>query len=231
MTDAVLGNTYNETSQTWSAIPRTTAPKFMVKRDGPPKIPDTAGLPDTHKFDIEAQTPPYDFPFATAKLARVQFWPALSNIAAYSLYISDVGMREPHWHPSTIEVGYVHKGMARMSIMDPDGSVDTYILKPGDVYYVPVAYPHQIEDIGDDEIHFLIFFDQPTPQDIGFRTSATALSEEVMGAMLGVGGEVPNFPFTSEDPLLVSRINPVDPIIVNDTQAKPTPSVGPSKEL
>jgi oxalate decarboxylase len=29
-----------------------------------------------------------------------------------------------------------------MSVMDPDGSVDTDILKPGDCYFVPVAYPH-----------------------------------------------------------------------------------------
>jgi oxalate decarboxylase len=28
----------------------------------------------------------------------------------YSLRIREDGMREPHWHPITAEMGYVHKG-------------------------------------------------------------------------------------------------------------------------
>lgn len=213
MTDAVLGNTYNETSETWSTIPRTTAPKFIVQREGPPTVPDTAGLPNKHKFDIEAQNPPLTFPYANARLARAQFWPALDDIALYSIRVTDEGMREPHWHPDTMEMGYVHRGTARMSIMDPDGSVGTYTLRAGDAYVVPAAYPHQIEDIGEDEIHFAIFFDQASPRDIGFKASATALSEEVMAAMLGVtDGKVPEFPFTPIDPLFVQRVNPVDPV-------------------
>ncbi|KAI4216969.1 MAG: hypothetical protein LQ351_000918 [Letrouitia transgressa] len=220
-TDAVLGNTYTQSSKTWSVIPRTTAPKYIVKREGAPNVPETAGLPNTHKFDVEAQNPPLDFPFASAKLARTQFWPALKDISLYSLYITDEGMREVHWHPTTVEMGYVHRGEARMSVMDPDGSVDTYILKAGDVYIVPVAYPHQIEDIGEEEIHFIIFFDQATPGDVGFRASGTTLSEEVLGATLGVRGKtIPVFPFTPEDPLLVSRVNPVDPVKVDPDRAK-----------
>jgi len=108
-------------------------------------------------------------------------------------------------------MGYVHKGRARMSFMDPDGSVDTYTLKEGDCYFVPAAYPHQIEVLGDKEIHFLIFFDQPMPFDVGYRTSATALSREVLAATFGVKtGDLPSFPFTVKDPLLVGKINPED---------------------
>lgn len=100
-----------------------------------------------------------------------------------------------------------------MSIMDPDGSVDTYTLKEGDMYFIPASYPHQIEVLGDKEIHFLIFFDQPMPQDIGYRTSTTALSREVLGATFGVPVEdLPIFPFVTDDPLLVGKINPEDPV-------------------
>jgi len=117
-------------------------------------------------------------------------------------------MREPHWHPETAEMGYVHRGNARMSIMDPDGSVDTYNLKPGDMYFIPRAYPHQIEVIGDEQIHFLIFFDQPMPQDVGYRASATAISREVMAATFSVReGDLPVFPFTPKDPLIVGKFN------------------------
>ena len=79
------------------------------------------------------------------------------------------GMREPRWHPVTAEMGYVARGHARMRVLDPDGALDEYVLSPGDAYFVPRAYPHHIEDIGDGDINFLIFFDQPTPGDVGYR--------------------------------------------------------------
>lgn len=90
--------------------------------------------------------------------------------------------------------------------------MDTYYLKPGDCYFVPVVYPHQIEVIGHKEIHFLIFFDRPTPGDMGYRTSATALSRGVLAATFGVSqSQLPVFPTTTKDPLIVGRVNTRDP--------------------
>jgi oxalate decarboxylase len=90
----------------------------------------------------------------------------------YSLYVKDKGMREIHWHPDTVELGYIHKGRARMTIMHPNGLINTFTLTSGDVYFIPALYPHHIEVL-DKKIHFLIFFDQPMPKDIGFRLTGT----------------------------------------------------------
>jgi oxalate decarboxylase len=213
MTDAVLGNTYDLDASAFAPVARDTTSADIVARQGPPVVPDTAGFSNPHKFDVGAQNPPLQYPFAHVRLARSQFWPALENLSMYSLTIEDDGMREPHWHPGTAEMGYVHRGRARMSILDPDGSVDTYLLEPGDVYFIPKAYPHQIEVIGDDEIHFLIFFDRPIPGDIGYRASVSAFSRPVLAATLGVDlAELPEYPFTPVDPLLVAKANPSDPV-------------------
>lgn len=100
-----------------------------------------------------------------------------------------------------------------MSILDPDGTVDTYLLGPGDVYFVPRAYPHQIEVVGDEEIHFLVFFDQPTPGDIGYRASGSVFSREVLAASFGIPvDQLPELPFTPIDPLIVGKVNPIDPV-------------------
>ncbi|KAK9700340.1 hypothetical protein K7432_012243 [Basidiobolus ranarum] len=45
------------------------------------------------------------------------------------------GMCEPHWHPITAEMGYIAKGYACMTVMNLGGSLDTYVLRPGDVYH------------------------------------------------------------------------------------------------
>lgn len=211
MSDAVLGNTYDLEASAFEAIARTTEPVYLVPREGAPVVPLTAGFGDPHKYDLEAQSPPVRADFGSARTARSQFWPALKDIAMYSLRVNATGMRQPHWHPETGELGYVHRGHARMTIMDPDGTLDTYELAPGDIYFVPPAYPHQIEVLSDEEIHFLIFFDQPMPADVGYRAAASAYSREVLAATLGTAAAtLPQLPFTPADPLLVRRVNPLD---------------------
>jgi len=214
MTDAVLGNTFDTESSVWAAIPRDVVPRYLVARSGPAHVPESARLTNPHKFDVEAQSAPVDSPVGSAKLARAGFWPALTNISMYSLRIADDGMREPHWHPVTSEMGYIHRGHARMTILDPDGRLDTYLLDPGDVYFVPPSYPHHIEVIGDDDIHFLVFFDQATPADIGYRAAASAYSPEVLAATFSVPlADWPTLPLTADDPLIVAKQNPSDPVV------------------
>ena len=213
MSDAVLGNTFGLPASAFEPVSLDTKTAYLLKRDGPPGEPPLSGDDHPLRFDLEAQEAPIDSAAGSARVARVDAWPALTDISMYSLRITTEGMREPHWHPETAEMGYVHRGRARMTVQEPGGSTDTYELVPGDVYFIPRAYPHHIEDIGDDEFHFLVFFDQPTPADIGFRASASAFSPEVMAATLGVPVDrLPKLPDTPEDPLIVDRINPVDPV-------------------
>jgi oxalate decarboxylase len=212
MTDAVLGNTYDLPASAFAPLRRDTSAPYLVKREGAVSVPSSAGFRDPHKFDIEAQSAPVASPVGAARTAKEMFWPALKDISMFSLRIEEDGMREPHWHPATAEMGYIHQGRARMTLLDPNGTTDTYELQPGDVYFIPRAYPHHIEVIGDEQIHFLIFFDQPTPGDIGFRASASLVAPEVLAATFGVpAAAFPKLPFTPADPLIVQRENPVDP--------------------
>lgn len=214
MSDAVLGNTFTLPAQDFAPIRRdTSSARYLVRRGGPAEVPASAAYPDPHKFSIAGQTPPIDFPYGTAQLARAQFWPALRHLSMYSIDVRENGMREPHWHPDTAEMGYVHKGRARMSILDPDGSIDTYLLEPGDTYFIPRSYPHQIEVLSEEDIHFLVFFDQPTPEDVGYRAATSSFSKEVLAATFGVAPDaVPPLPLTPVDPLIVPRVNDLDPV-------------------
>jgi oxalate decarboxylase len=209
--DAVLGNTYDLPASEMAKIRRSTADRKIAARVGDPVIPDGAHFNDPHKFDIEAQQPGLNYVSGNARFARDQFWPILKDISMYSLRVNDNGMREPHWHPVTAEMGYVRHGDARMTIMNPDGTLDTWNLTAGDMYFIPRAYPHHIENTGHEPWHFLIFFDQPVPADIGYRASASAYSREVLAAAFDTHiDDLPVFPFTPADPLIVSRRNPVD---------------------
>jgi oxalate decarboxylase len=211
MTDAVLGNTYDLPASDFAAIRRSTTDHALARRDGDPDVPATAYFDDPHKFSVEAMVPPISSAVGTNRPARRQYWPALKDLSMYSLRIREDGMREPHWHPITAEMGYVDKGGARMTVMNPGGELDTWYLRQGDVYFIPRAYPHHIEVFDAPEMHFCIFFDQPTPGDIGYRASISAYSREVLAATFDTHiDDLPDFPFTKTDPLLVNRLNPLD---------------------
>ena len=214
-TDSVLANSWDFDASVFKKIERSTQAKVLVKRQGKPSVPTNAQWPTSYRFDVEEmQAPTYAEGVGSAKKARSQYWNVLTNIAMYSLRIEDEGMREVHWHPETVEMGYIHEGRARMSIMDPDGSVDVFTLAAGDVYFIPASYPHQIEVLGEKKIHFLIFFDQPMPKDVGFRQAGAVLGREVMAAAFGIDrDEFPDFPYENEDPLLVAKKNFVDPVV------------------
>ncbi len=212
MSDSVLGNTYDLPSEAFASIRRDTEPRYVVARSGEADVPEGIDLENPGRFDVEAESAPIDTPAGSARLARQQFWPALRHLSMYSLRVTAQGMREPHWHPVTAELGYVVSGQARMTIMSPDGSTDTYDLGAGDMYFVPPAYPHHIEDIGSGVFHILVFFDQPEPRDIGYRATGSAYSREVLAATLGITvQDLPELPYTPVDPLVVDRRNPVDP--------------------
>ncbi|OQN97463.1 hypothetical protein B0A48_16622 [Cryoendolithus antarcticus] len=200
MTPAVSGNTHNLPAKAFDHIKFSTEEKKIVVREGPATIPDWAHHADPHNYDVEGKEPQLQGEgIGSAKQAKAQYWPAVKNLAMYSLP----------------ELGYVDKGFARMSILDPDGSVDTYTVKPGDMYFIPAAYPHQIEVLpeGGDEIHFCIFFDQAMPLDIGYKASAEAIPHEAMAATMGISRkDLPKMEGTTGTPLLVKRVNPVDPV-------------------
>src|SRR6201995_2745815 len=154
MSDAVLGNAYGLPAADLAKLPRDTGSPDIVRRVGAAIVPDTAGFPDPHKFSVEAVAPALDYPFGNARLARVQAWPALRHLSMYSLRVETSGMREPHCLPETAGPGYVPAGKARMRTLDPDGSIETYYVEAGDVYFVPRAYPHQTGATGDGPSHF-----------------------------------------------------------------------------
>ncbi len=211
-TDAVLGNTTGLPSEAFASLKRSTHDTFIGSRAQPAILEEQERHLNPYKYNLEAAKPPIDSASGSAHTAQAATWPILQDISMFSVRITGQGMREVHWHPETAEMGYVAAGNGRMTILSPGGSVDTYEMKPGDMYFIPRAYPHHIENIASDELSILIFFDRDQPADIGGKSLVSAFSTEVLAATFKVDpASVPHFPFTAQDPLIVPRINSVDP--------------------
>lgn len=211
LTPGVLGNAFSLPAAALDGITRSPKSIDFGTSSAPPEIPESATYPSPYKFSIGERAPLLQNENGSATVARRDTWPALRAQAMYSVHIHGVGMREPHWHPETAELGFVKQGRARMTVQSPDGSAETYELEPGDVYFIPRAYPHHIENLDDSEVHFLIFFDTPDVKDIGFSGAVPAFDNRIIGPTLGItADQTSHLPRHPSDVLLVGKVNPVE---------------------
>lgn len=211
LSPSVLGNTWGMAAAGLSGL--TSSPKnidFGRCASASP-VDEALSYPTPYRFAIEERAPLLANESGSAIVARRDTWPALRAQAMYSVRIHGTGMREPHWHPETAELGFVRQGHARMTIQSPGGDADTYELHPGDVYFIPRAYPHHIENLEDSEVHFLIFFDTPDVKDIGFSGAVPAFPAGQVGPTLGISAaQYASIPRRPTDLLIVPKVNPVD---------------------
>ncbi len=211
LTPAVMGNTWGLPAERLIGLVSSPRSIDFGRAAAPPEIPESASFPSPYKFPIESRAPLVANAGGSAIVARRDTWPALRAQAMYSVRIHGQGMREPHWHPETAELGYVRQGHGRMTVQSPGGSAETYELHPGDIYFIPRAYPHHIENLDGDEVHFLIFFDTPDVQDIGLTGAVPAFPSRLIEPTLGLTPDqqaaIPRLP---ADALLVTKANPVD---------------------
>jgi oxalate decarboxylase len=212
LTASVMGNAWGLPASELAGLHKGPEDLFAGRVDGTAELAESVSYPNELKLDLEGMSPRLDNAYGRLRTARLDTWPALDRLAMYSLRIEGDGMREPHWHPDTAELGYVRTGRARMTVKSADGSVDTYELAPGDVYFVPRAFPHHIENLEDAETQFLVFFDRAEVRDIGYTGGAGAYPRRVLAPTLGVGAaELPALPPMPSDLLVVEKRNPVDP--------------------
>jgi oxalate decarboxylase len=204
----VMGNTLGISQTAATGIRYSPEDLVIGKFEGALDVPWTAGFSNHYKLAIESLPPMLATAFGSARTARKQFWPVLEGLAMFSLRLLGTGMREPHWHPQTAEMGYVLQGNARMTLLSPGASVDTYLLEAGDMYFIPKGYPHHIENLREDEMRFLIFFDNTTPEDIGFTGALAAFPRKIIAPTLGCTEEtLPIVPAYPADLLMVEKIN------------------------
>jgi oxalate decarboxylase len=144
-------------------------------------------IANPHKFNLEGIPPQVQTAGGTVALGNANTFPILNALACYSLRLNPNGIREPHWHPNAAELDYVIEGRARMIILSPGGSVDTFDVSPGQIVFIPPAYFHYIENPDSiNNMHFAVFFGHEKPEDIGISGALSAYSNEVLAAVFNL---------------------------------------------
>jgi oxalate decarboxylase len=116
-------------------------------------------LPD-FKYDLD-NSKGWEGEGGSAKEATVEELPASKNIAGVSMRLKPGAIRELHWHAIAAEWAFVVTGKVRTTVINPNGQVSaaTDDFEPGDIWYFPKGYGHSIQNIGHEEAHFVLGFD------------------------------------------------------------------------
>ena len=85
--------------------------------------------------------------------------PSSRDIAGVNMRLVAGGYREMHWHTAD-EWAYVLYGHARVTVMNPDGTMFIGDVSEGDLWIFPAGFPHSIQGLGPDGTEFLLVFNQ-----------------------------------------------------------------------
>jgi oxalate decarboxylase len=81
------------------------------------------------------------------------------DLAGVNMRLTAGSYRELHWHTAN-EWAYMLYGNARVTVLNPDGTIFIGDVTDGDLWYFPAGYPHSIQGLGPDGCEFLLVFDE-----------------------------------------------------------------------
>ena len=156
-------------------------PQYQVGKDPGKHEP----IPD-FKFDIES-TKGWVGEAGSAKEATVVEFPASQSIAGVSMRLKPGAIRELHWHAIAAEWALVLTGTVLTTVISPNSQPATDIFEPGDIWYFPKGHGHALQNISNEEAHFVLGFDDGHFSEFGTfsitdwlgRTPATVVSRNL----------------------------------------------------
>ncbi|MFI5834978.1 oxalate decarboxylase family bicupin [Micromonospora sp. NPDC051300] len=190
---SVLAKNFGWTEAQMATLPERE--KYIFAGEVPPPldrdrvVSPTGDVPRSFKHRLLAQAPER-FPGGTVRIADAANFAASTAICAALVEIEPGGLRELHWHPTDDEWQYWLSGYGRMGVFASSGVARTFDFRAGDVGYVPFAYGHYIENLGDEPLVFLEMFRKPRFADISLAQWMANLPPEISAATLNLPREM-----------------------------------------
>jgi oxalate decarboxylase len=85
--------------------------------------------------------------------------PTSKDLAGVNMRLTVGSFRELHWHTAD-EWAIMLNGNARVTVMNPDGTMFIDDVGKGDLWLFPAGFPHSIQGLQSDGCEFLLVFDE-----------------------------------------------------------------------
>ncbi|KZV65237.1 oxalate decarboxylase [Peniophora sp. CONT] len=148
-------------------------------------VPDPAGqVPNPYSFAM-SQLPATQLSGGTVKIVDSTTFKISTAIAAAEVIVEPGAIREIHWHPTEPEWAFFISGQARMTLFAAQSNSRTFDFQGGDIGYVPAAYGHYVENVGNETLHYLEIFKTDRYQDISLTQWLALTPPALVKAHLG----------------------------------------------
>ncbi|KTD54750.1 Oxalate decarboxylase oxdC [Legionella quateirensis] len=114
-----------------------------------------------------------------------QFQNDTSGLLFYYELVNNA-MRVPHWHANATEIGTVLNGKMRVTIWEGTGVTKVYTVEKHGTWIIPKAKLHALENVGDEDMKFLVAYDSPIAADRDFLTAWASLPDAVLARAVGL---------------------------------------------
>jgi oxalate decarboxylase len=127
----------------------------------------------TNRFDFSKVSPQVVREGGTVTEATGDNFPVLvgNDAASFLLVLKPGAIREPHWHPNVWEMDVPLSGHGRLGVVNPDSTFSVQDVLPGQISFIPQGYAHYIENVGTDDLRWVVVFNGTFPEDIGLSTT------------------------------------------------------------
>jgi oxalate decarboxylase len=105
----------------------------------------------------------------------------------YQLY--NEAQRVPHWHANAVEVGVVLTGKMKITIWEGFGRASEFTVPKGGAWMIPQGSIHCLENASEEQLNFLVAYNNPNAEDRDFSTAWSALPETILAKSLGLSTE------------------------------------------
>ena len=148
-----------------------------------PSVKDPGFIPSRFKFNIHNSAKTISTKGGYLQLATKTNLPVLDGLGILGFGLNPKGFVEPHWHTNAGELVYVMKGNTRITVLSPDGSVNTLEVNAGGGAFAPASHFHNIENVGGDDVEIVAFFSNAEPDYIGIGEVIGAYSNETLASI------------------------------------------------
>lgn len=168
------------------------------------------GAPDyiasRYKFDIRESSKPVLTKGGFLQLATKTNLPVLEGLGILGFGLTPGGVVEPHWHTNAGELVFIVKGQTLITVLSPDGNVETLQVNAGQGAFAPASYFHNIENVGKEDVEVIAFFSNAEPDYIGLGEVVGSYSNELLSSVFNTDPHYFDTLKKTESPLVIVPI-------------------------
>lgn len=204
ISDAVFNSTFNTQSNFVDGLKKIKSEELIKTLPNLKSTPNEVG--STYKFDIEDSNKAILTKGGYLQLGTKSNLPALNGLGILGFGLNPKGIVEPHWHTNAGELVYIVKGKTLITVLAPDGHVESLEVNAGEGAFAPASHFHNILNVGSDDVEVIAFFSHEDPDYIGIGEVVGSYSNDLLASVFNTSANYFDTFKKPEKPLVIVPI-------------------------